>query len=127
MNVTNDIYETYGIPVGIYINTVYENSPAEAAGLVKGNIITKFDGQTVKTREELTSLLTYYSAGETVDVVAMVQSSNGYVEKTVQVTLGTKDIFGDDADNTQSNQRRQESRENDNGYFNPFESFWSIP
>ena len=115
------------MPVGIYINTVYENSPAEAAGLVKGNIITKFDGQTVKTREELTSLLTYYSAGETVDVVAMVQSSNGYVEKTVQVTLGTKDIFGDDADNTQSNQRRQESRENDNGYFNPFESFWSIP
>ena len=127
IDVTNDIYETYGMPVGIYINTVYENSPAEAAGLVKGNIITKFDGQTVKTREELTSLLTYYSAGETVDVVAMVQSSNGYVEKTVQVTLGTKDIFGDDADNTQSNQRRQESRENDNGYFNPFESFWSIP
>ena len=60
IDVTNDIYETYGMPVGIYINLVYENSPAEAAGLVKGNIITKFDGQTVKTREELISLLTYY-------------------------------------------------------------------
>jgi len=129
IDVTTDIYETYGMPVGIYINTVYENSPAEAAGLVKGNIITKFDGQTVKTREELISLLTYYSAGETVNVVVMVQSSEGYVEKTVQITLGTKDIFGDDADNTQSNQRRQESKEkeNENGYFNPFGSFWSIP
>lgn len=127
IDVTNDIYETYGMPVGIYINIVYENSPAEAAGLVKGNIITKFDGQTVKTREELISLLTYYSAGETVNVVVMVQSSEGYVEKTVQVTLGTKDIFGEDADNTQSNQRRQESRESENGYFNPFGSFWSIP
>ena len=127
IDVTNDIYETYGMPVGIYINLVYENSPAEAAGLVKGNIITKFDGQTVKTREELISLLTYYSAGETVNVVVMVQSSEGYIEKTVQITLGTKDIFGDDADNTQRNQQRQESRENENGYFNPFGSFWSIP
>lgn len=128
IDVTNDTYETYGIPVGVYIYNVYENSPAEAAGLVKGNIITKFDGQTVKTKEQLVSLLTYYSAGETVDLVAMVQSDNGYVEKTFQVTLGTKDIFGDDADNTQSQPRQKESESNIDNYFNnPFGSFWSIP
>lgn len=132
INVTNDIYETYGIPVGVYINRVYEDSPAEAAGLVKGNIITKFDGQTVKTADELISLLTYYSAGETVNVVAMVQSSDGYVEKNFQLTLGTKDVFGDDADSTQSSQRQRRSEDNDTddndaGYFNPFGSFWSIP
>ncbi|MDE6619198.1 MAG: trypsin-like peptidase domain-containing protein [Lachnospiraceae bacterium] len=128
IDVTNDIYETYGMPVGIYVNIVYENSPAEAAGLVKGNIITKFDGQTVKTREQLISLLTYYSAGETVDLVAMVQSSNGYVEKTFQVTLGTKDIFGDDADSTQSSPKQQKSDDNIDEFFgNPFGSFWSIP
>jgi len=121
IDVTNDIYETYGMPVGVYINNVYENSPAAVAGLVKGNIITKFDGQTIKTREQLTSLLTYYSAGETVEVIAMVQSDNGYVEKTFQVTLGTKEIFGDDADNTQSQPRQKESEGN------PFGSFWSFP
>lgn len=128
IDVTNDIYETYGIPVGIYINNVYENSPAEAAGLVKGNIITKFDGQTVKTREQLISLLTYYSAGETVELVAMVQSSDGYVEKTFQITLGTKDIFGDDADTTQPKSRQKESDNDIDDYFsNPFGSFWSFP
>ena len=128
IDVTNDTYETYGIPVGVYVYNVYENSPAEAAGLVKGNIITKFDGQTVKTREQLVSLLTYYSAGETVDLVAMVQSDNGYVEKTFQITLGTKEIFGDDADNTQSQPRQKESEDNIDNYFNnPFGSFWSIP
>lgn len=128
IDVTNDIYETYGMPVGVYINIVYEDSPAQAAGLVKGNIITKFDGQTVKTREQLTSLLTYYSAGETVELIAMVQSDNGYVEKTFQVTLGTKDIFGDDADNTQSPSRQRQSEDDIDGYFsNPFGSFWSIP
>lgn len=98
IDVTNDIYEAYDMPVGVYIYNIYEGSPAEAAGLVKGNIITKFDGQTIKNREALMSLLTYYRAGETVEIVAMVQSAEGYVEKTFQVTLGTKAVFGEDAD-----------------------------
>ncbi len=129
IDVTSDIYETYGMPVGVYVNVVYDDSPAEAAGLVKGNIITKLDGQTVKTGEQLVSLLDYYSAGETVEIVAMVQSDNGYVEKTFHVTLGTKDIFGEDADRTQQTAPRQQEPENDiDGYFsNPFGSFWSIP
>jgi len=128
IDVTNEIYETYGMPVGIYINTVYEDSPAEAAGLVKGNIITKFDGQTVKTREQLVSLLNYYSVGESVDIVAMVQSSNGYVEKTFHVTLGNKEIFGEDTDKIQSAPKQQEPENNMDDYFNnPFSSFWSLP
>lgn len=128
IDVTNDIYEAYDMPVGVYIYNIYEGSPAEAAGLVKGNIITKFDGQTIKNREALMSLLTYYRAGETVEVVAMVQSAEGYVEKTFQVTLGTKEVFGEDADDSQSRPKRQESQDNsDDGFFNPFGSFWSIP
>lgn len=126
IDVTNEIYETYGMPVGIYINNVYDDSPAANAGLVKGNIITKFDGQTVKSRNELTSLLTYYKAGETVDVIAMVQSSDGYVEKTFQVTLGNKEIFGDDAE-TAEEQQKQQPDNNANDYYNPFNYFWSIP
>lgn len=128
IDVTNEIYETYGMPVGVYVNIVYEDSPAEASGLVKGNIITKFDGQTVKTREQLTSLLSYYSAGETVEIVAMVQSDNGYVEKTFQVILGTKDVFGEDANSGQSAPKQQESENDVDDFFNnPFGSFWSFP
>lgn len=126
IDVTNDIFETYGIPVGIHVNYVYDNSPAAKAGLVKGNIITKFDGQTVKTKNELTSLLTYYKAGETVDVIAMVQSADGYVEKTFRVTLGSKEIFGDDAPDT-SPQQEQQPDNNQGNYFDPFEFFWSMP
>lgn len=124
IDVTTEIYETYGMPVGVYIETLYKDSPAEAAGLMKGNIITKFDGQTVKTKEQLVSLLNYYSAGETVEVIAMVQSDNGYVEKKFQVTLGTKEIFGEDedADKTQQAVPKQQDPFN-----NPFDSFWSFP
>lgn len=128
IDVTNDIYETYGMPVGVYVNIVYEDTPAEAAGLVKGNIITKFDGQTVKTREQLTSLLSYYSAGETVELIAMVQSDNGYVEKAFQVTLGSQEIFGEDAGSTQSAPKQQApDNDIDDFYSNPFGSFWSFP
>ncbi len=127
IDVTTEIYETYGMPIGVYIETIYDDSPAKAAGLMKGNIITKFDGQTVKTREQLVSLLNYYSAGETVEIIAMVQSDNGYVEKSFQVTLGTKDIFGEDANSTQQITPKQDSQNDIDGYYNPFGSFWSFP
>lgn len=134
-DVTTEISEAYGLPIGVFINTVYEGSPAEAAGLAKGNIITKFDGQTIKSWNDLKTLLTYYRAGETVHVTAMVQGANGYTEQTFTVTLGTKDIFGDDATDKSGNNRSNgafgdgfyEDIPNDDSFFDPFEFFWSIP
>ena len=123
-DVTNEIAQTYDMPLGIYINTVYDNSPAKEAGLAKGNIITKFDGQTVKSMSELKSLLAYYRFGETVDLTIMVQSAGGYTEKTVSITLGAKDSIDDSGES-----QRQETPQQDGDtrqYYNPF-SFWSIP
>lgn len=120
-DVTTDISETYGMPVGIFINRIYDNSPAGAAGLSKGNIITKFDGQTVKSMSELKSLLTYYRSGETVEIIAMIQGNNGYSEQKFSLTLGSKDIFGDDAEDKQQENRNDER---DFDYLNPFGSFW---
>ena len=125
-DVTSDISETYGMPVGIFINRIYDNSPAGAAGLTKGNIITKFDGQTVKSMSELKSLLTYYRSGETVEIVAMVQGNNGYSEQKYSLTLGTKDIFGDDSNQENASQDNR-NNERDYDYLNPFGSFWSMP
>jgi PDZ domain/zinc-ribbon domain len=44
-------------------------SPADKAGLVGGDVITSFDGQTVKNGDELRKLLTATPVGKTVDVV----------------------------------------------------------
>lgn len=132
-DVTTEISETYGIPIGVFISTIYDNSPAQAAGLAKGNIITKFDGQTIKSSNDLVTLLTYYRAGETVNVIAMVQGAGGYTEQTFTVTLGTKDIFGDSSDTTNNNRSKdayeeREAPRNDSGwYMDPFEFFWSMP
>ncbi|MBE5875520.1 MAG: trypsin-like serine protease [Lachnospiraceae bacterium] len=113
-DVTSEISSVYNMPVGVFISQVYDDSPAGAAGLKKNDIITKFDGQTVKTMSELKTLLTYYRAGETVEVIAMVQDSQGYTEKTFSLTLGTKDIFGEDA----SSANRQETPNQQNPYGN---------
>ena len=89
--------------------------------LVKGNIITKFDGQTVKSMAELKTLLTYYKSGETVNIIAMVQGSEGYGEKTFTLTLGTKDIFGDDNNSTQQSPVQEQNPQNGYPYQSPFD------
>lgn len=129
IDVTSEISEAYDMPVGAYISKVEENSSAQAAGLSKGNIITKFDGQTIKSRSDLITLLTYYRAGETVDVVAMIQGANGYTEKTFTVTLGVKDSFGQSSETPDDSQNNRVPNENyqDGGYIDPFEFFWSMP
>lgn len=88
INVTEDVQQNYGLPEGIYIAQVYENTAAANAGLKKGDILVEFDGEKIETLEELTSLLEYYKKGTTVSIVIMQGSPDGYQEKTIQVILG---------------------------------------
>ena len=90
-DVTSEVAEAYGMPRGVYITSVSEGSAAEAAGLQTGYIITKFDGTRVSSLSGLQDLISYYSAGETVDVTYSAVSDGEYVEQTVSVTLGVNE------------------------------------
>lgn len=85
--VDSQIAAAYGIPEGVVVGEVNEGSAAEKAGIVKGCVITKFGDVEVKSIEELKEQLTYYAAGETVDVTISVADNGTYQEKTVSVTL----------------------------------------
>lgn len=87
-SVTDEVSEVYGIPEGVLISEVYEGSAADLAGLKKNYIITKFDGQSVSTADELSSVMEYYAIGEEVEVTYKVLKDDTYVEKTAMVTLG---------------------------------------
>ncbi len=86
-NYTSRVLEYYGYPVGAVVAAVDEGSPAEAAGIRRGDIITKF-GDTEITEYTLyeTSLknyfpedkvkVTFYRAGETKTVTVTIGSAN---------------------------------------------------
>lgn len=87
-DVSEEAAEMYQIPQGICLTGIMEGGPAEAAGLKKGDILIRFDGREVSTYNELTDILQYYSAGETVDVVVQRSDEGEYAERTIPVTLG---------------------------------------
>ena len=91
INVTSDLSENFSMPQGIFVAQVYSETGAEAAGLVRGNIVVAFDGVTVQNQEELTKQMQYYKAGESVEITIMVNSANGYQQKNVTVTLSSYD------------------------------------
>ena len=82
--------QTYGIPLGAFVDSVEEGGPAQTAGIQKGDVIVKFDGMTVSRSSDLVGKLEYYQAGETVDVVISRAQNGEYQEQTVSVTLGKK-------------------------------------
>lgn len=91
INVTSDLSENFSMPQGIFVAQVYSGTGAEAAGLVRGNIVVAFDGVIVQNQEELTKQMQYYKAGESVEITIMVNSANGYQQKNVTVTLSSYD------------------------------------
>lgn len=81
----------FGMPEGIYINDVIEDSPAEKAGLKPGSIITAFNGIKVKTKDDLINVISYAKAGEKVTLKINVMNDNGdYVEEELTVVLAKK-------------------------------------
>ena len=89
-DVTTEVSKSYDMPKGVYITSVEEGSAADKAGLKKGYIITRFDGSSVSSISELKEQLSYYKAGESVEVVYSTVSGGEYTEQTVTVTLGKK-------------------------------------
>ncbi len=88
-DISADVAEAYNMPEGICIVEVIEGSAADKAGLRQGDVITEFDGQRVGTMRELKELMTYYKAGQKVNI-KFSRLNNGYEEQTVEVKLGSQ-------------------------------------
>jgi len=64
-------------------------TPADRAGLVGGDVITTFDGQTVHTDDEMSALLSRTPIGKTVDVVFLRDRE----PKTTKLTTVSKEEY----------------------------------
>jgi serine protease Do len=67
--VTKEISEARDMPVGVYITRVFIDSPADDAGLERGDIITEFDGVTVDGDFSLSRAVARKKVGDVIDIV----------------------------------------------------------
>lgn len=87
-DVTSTLSETYSVPTGVYVIEVIEGGAADKAGIEKSNVITKINGESVSSMEDLQRKLEYYEKGTEVTLTIQYAKGNEYKEKEVKVTLG---------------------------------------
>ena len=107
-NVTSDVNQMYGIPQGVYVDTVVEGGPAEEAGIKKGDVITKIDGTAIDAYKDLVDRLEYYEAGEIVELEVYRAQDGEYNAQKISVTLGAKK----DAPSTNASSNQQQNGKN---------------
>ena len=86
----SEVSQMYNMPSGAFVTETVPGEAAEAAGIKKGDIIEKLDGQKVTGNQDLIDKLQYYEAGETVEVVVARADDGEYKDITMEVTLGTR-------------------------------------
>lgn len=88
-DVTSQMAKMYGIPQGVYVYSVEEDSAAQKAGMRKGDIIVKIDGQRISSYADLKDVMQYYSAGETVMITIQRFENGEYESQDLEITFGS--------------------------------------
>ncbi len=101
VNAQNATANNLSVNQGAYVAEVAEGSPAAAAGLQKGDIITAVNGKSITSADGMILDVRTHQVGETISVTFM----RGKEEKTVDVTLGSDERL-------QEQQKQQSERQN---------------
>ena len=80
---------------GVYVYQVYTNTPAQKAGISRGDIIVGIDGKDVTTKQELNEIKNSKNIGDTVELKVY---RNGKYE-TIKVTLDSDENVSSTATN----------------------------
>lgn len=123
-DVASEYAEYYNMPTGAFISEVSEDSPAEKAGIQKGDIVVEFNGREISSMTSLQERIAKTKAGTKVKVVVKRSDNGTYKSKTLTVTLGKKSDSSQFEDSSQNNN----SQNSGNGIFggngqqtNPFQ------
>ncbi|MCI9188503.1 MAG: PDZ domain-containing protein [Lachnospiraceae bacterium] len=89
-NVTAEMSQLFGIPEGVYVADVFEGTVAETAGIKKGDVIVKFDGNRITSYAGLQEVMQYFKVGDTVKVTVKRVENGEYVSHEMEITLGER-------------------------------------
>ncbi len=90
LTVDDSMVQQFDMPAGVYVYRILEDGAAAKTDLREKDVITKFDGQCVRTMASLLDLLQYYKIGEQVEMVVESLENGEYVERTITITLGAQ-------------------------------------
>lgn len=89
-NISEEFSQTYRIPQGIYVVEIVEGSPAEEAGILAGDVIVSFEGETITEAAQLQSELRYYGPGSEITLTLMRPVNGTYQSMDVTLVLGKR-------------------------------------
>jgi serine protease Do len=116
--VSEEAHQIYGIPEGAFIAEVDKDSAAEKAGLSEQTIITKFNGLSIDSVQDLIDLLEYYDAGEEVEITVAEPDGREYKEEVYTVKLQKSTAQEEDNDEDRDSRKKDDkSDDDDNGFF----------
>ena len=86
LNITREIAAHYDLPVerGILVANIESESPADKAGVTRGDIILEFDGKRLDRVEDLQSILTERKPGDRAELTVLRGTRKGRLELTLE-------------------------------------------
>lgn len=90
-DIPQDVLQSFSLTSGIYVTEVRADSPAFAAGIKQGDIITHINEYSVSSMSNFSSILNNYKAKETVTVVVQRKVKQEISEKSIEVLLEVKE------------------------------------
>ncbi len=88
--IPDQVVQMYNMPQGVFVYEVEPGSAAEAAGIKKGDVVVKLDGQRVTTSTDLQNAMQYYKAGETITITVKRAAAGEYESIDLEITLGSR-------------------------------------
>ncbi|NIO17736.1 MAG: Do family serine endopeptidase [Deltaproteobacteria bacterium] len=94
-DLTVDLAASFGIPqqVGVLINNIFAGSPAEKAGLLRGDIVFAFNGEPVNSVREFQRMVATYEVGKKASVDVMREGKKISLDAVIADSPKESDIF----------------------------------
>jgi len=88
--VSDTIAQQTGMPAGVLVTNVADDSPAMLSGLKTYDVITEISGKTITTFRDYHNLLYSLHPGDVVTVTAMRKGAEGYTAVSFNVSIGSR-------------------------------------
>lgn len=89
--VTEEVAQAQELPTGVYVKEVVADSPAMAAGIQSGDILTKVDKSKVNTVVAYHSALMGHNTGDEIIISGKRLGQDGYVDIEFSVMVGSSE------------------------------------